>query len=103
MVDDDYGNTFANPDIDIVLVDIVMPMMDGYDTVRAMRRLPWAGPLAVVALTARTGTGERERCIEAGASAYVSGPVANGPAFLLDLGESVTDREPVGSVSDGLR
>ena len=91
------------PDIDIVLVDIMMPVMDGYETMRAMRKLPRPGRLAIVALTAKTGAGERERCIAAGASACISKPVENGPDFLLDLAESLTDGEPLGSASDVVR
>ena len=63
------------PDIDIVLVDIMMPVMDGYATIRAMRELPWGAELPIVALTANVGGRERQRCIDAGASAYVSKPV----------------------------
>jgi CheY-like chemotaxis protein len=70
---------------------------------RAMRKLPWPRSLPIVALTAKTGAGERERCIEAGASAYISKPVKNGPDFLLDLVESLTAGEPAGSASEVLR
>jgi CheY-like chemotaxis protein len=80
-----------------------MPVMDGYETMRAMRKLPRPGRLAIVALTAKTGAGERERCIAAGASACISKPVENGPDFLLDLAESLTDGEPLGSASDVVR
>jgi CheY-like chemotaxis protein len=86
-----------------VLVDIMMPLMDGYATMRAMRELPWPRSLPIVALTAKTGTGERARCIEAGASAYIPKPVRNGPDFLLDLVESLTAGEPAGSASEVLR
>ncbi len=78
------------PDIDIVLVDIMMPIMNGYDTMRAMRELPGLGRLPIIALTAKTGGGERERCIEAGASAYIPKPVENGPDFLVTLGDCLT-------------
>jgi signal transduction histidine kinase/HAMP domain-containing protein/ActR/RegA family two-component response regulator len=87
------------PDIDLVLIDIMMPVMDGYATMRAIRRLPWAGPgpLVIVALTAKTGDGERERCVAAGATAYISKPVENGPDFLLALSQCLPDAESVES------
>jgi signal transduction histidine kinase/HAMP domain-containing protein/ActR/RegA family two-component response regulator len=77
------------PDIGLVLVDIMMPVMDGYDTIRAMRQLPRTIPLAIIALTAKVGLGERERCADAGASAYISKPVEDGPDFLADLADCV--------------
>jgi CheY-like chemotaxis protein len=84
----------GTPDIDIVLVDIMMPVMDGYATMRAMRELPSSAEIPIVALTARTGAGERERCIDAGASGYISKPVENGPDFLLALAECLSDTVP---------
>jgi signal transduction histidine kinase/HAMP domain-containing protein/ActR/RegA family two-component response regulator len=75
------------PDIDLVLVDIMMPVIDGYETMRTMRDLPVHGDVPIIALTAKTGVGERERCVEAGATAYIAKPVENGPDFLLDLGQ----------------
>jgi len=88
------------PDIDIVLVDIMMPIMNGYDTMRAMRELPGLGRLPIIALTAKTGGGERERCIEAGASAYIPKPVENGPDFLLTLGDVLAAAIATGSSSE---
>jgi signal transduction histidine kinase/CheY-like chemotaxis protein/HAMP domain-containing protein len=75
------------PDTDIVLVDIMMPVMDGYATMLAMRDLPGCEALPIIAVTAKVGPGERRRCLEAGASAYVSKPVQNGPDFLAALAE----------------
>jgi CheY-like chemotaxis protein len=75
------------PDTDIVLVDIMMPVMDGYATMRALRDLPGCAELPIVAVTAKVGPGERTRCLEAGASAYVPKPVQNGPDFLAVLAE----------------
>jgi signal transduction histidine kinase/CheY-like chemotaxis protein len=115
VVDDDLGNIFAlttvlergrlevvaaesgaealamleqMPDIDIVLVDIMMPVMDGYATMRAMRELPVRGDIPIVALTANVAAGERQRCIDAGASAYVSKPVESADLMLV-LGQCV--------------
>jgi CheY-like chemotaxis protein len=62
-------------DIDLVLVDIMMPGMDGYATMRELRHLPSGGKIPLVALTAKVEAGERQRCIDAGASAYVTKPV----------------------------
>jgi signal transduction histidine kinase/ActR/RegA family two-component response regulator len=76
-------------DIGLVLVDIMMPVMDGYETMREMRKLSRDSPLAIVAVTAKLGTGERERCKAAGASAYIPKPVQRGPDFLADLAECV--------------
>ncbi len=63
------------PDIDIVLMDIMMPVMDGYDTMRAIRRIQRFELLPIIAVTGKAGIGERERCIEAGANDYVAKPV----------------------------
>ena len=75
------------PDIDIVLVDIMMPVMDGYATMRAMRKLPRREHLPIIALTANVGPGERQRCIDAGASAYVPKPVETARTSSSILGE----------------
>jgi CheY-like chemotaxis protein len=63
------------PDIDLALVDIMMPGMDGYATMRTMRRLPAGDVVPLIAYTARVDRGERERCLQAGASDYISKPV----------------------------
>jgi signal transduction histidine kinase/CheY-like chemotaxis protein/HAMP domain-containing protein len=75
------------PDTDIVIVDIMMPVMDGYATIRAMRKLPGCEEMPIIAVTAKVGPGERQRCLEAGAWAYVPKPVQNGPDFLAVLAE----------------
>jgi signal transduction histidine kinase/HAMP domain-containing protein/ActR/RegA family two-component response regulator len=102
LVDDDYRNIFAltallergradisvaesgadaiailerKRDVDIVLMDIMMPVMDGYDTIRAIRRIDHFAALPIIAVTGKVVVGERLRCIEAGANDYVPKPV----------------------------
>jgi signal transduction histidine kinase/HAMP domain-containing protein/ActR/RegA family two-component response regulator len=120
VVDDDFRNIFAltamlkrveivvvsaesgeqgiaalvhNPEIDLVLVDIMMPGMDGYATMRAMRELPDHDDLPLVAFTAKVEDGERQRCIDAGASSYVPKPVDTAQ-LLAVLGEWLPAHSP---------
>jgi signal transduction histidine kinase/HAMP domain-containing protein/ActR/RegA family two-component response regulator len=124
VIDDDFSNIFAlttllergnlnvvsaesgeegiallerTPDIDIALVDIMMPVLDGYATIRAMRKLPQRAKLPIVALTANVTPGERQRCIDAGASAYVSKPVEN--ADLLSILSEWLPAAPPGRIA----
>src|SRR6266704_2645717 len=64
-----------NPDSDVVLMDIMMPELDGYDTMRIVRGLQEFKNLPIIAVTAKAMKGDREKCIEAGASDYISKPV----------------------------
>jgi CheY-like chemotaxis protein len=64
-------------------MDIMMPVMDGYATMRAIRKLPVGGNVPIVAVTAKVGDGERQRCIDAGASAYISKPVESADLLLI--------------------
>jgi signal transduction histidine kinase/HAMP domain-containing protein/ActR/RegA family two-component response regulator len=71
------------PDIDIVLMDIMMPIMDGYATMRAMRELPAGAELPIIAVTAAVEAGERQRCFDAGATAYVTKPIDTAGLLLV--------------------
>jgi signal transduction histidine kinase/ActR/RegA family two-component response regulator/HAMP domain-containing protein len=119
VVDDDFRNVFAltalleraqatvttaesgpdaidalerNPDIDLVLMDIMMPVMDGYTAIRKIRGHDQFKSIPVIAVTGKVVAGERERCLDAGANDYVPKPVntaellaAIGPWLLPDV------------------
>jgi CheY-like chemotaxis protein len=126
VVDDDFRNIFAlaallkrvdveaisaengqraieilrqTPGVDLVLVDIMMPGMDGYATMRAMRKLASGDKIPLVAFTAKVADGERQRCIDSGASAYVPKPVDTAE-LLSVLGEWLPSTTPPGRPKD---
>lgn len=72
-----------NPDIDLIIMDIMMPEMDGYDAIHNIRLMPSYQDLPIIALTAKAMKGDRLKCIEVGASDYMNKPVDIEQLFSL--------------------
>jgi CheY-like chemotaxis protein len=64
------------PDMELVLMDIMMPDMDGYETIQAIRDQEAFGALPIIAVTARAMRSDRQKCLQAGASDYIAKPVS---------------------------
>ena len=72
-----------NNDVDIVLMDMMMPEMDGYESTAAIRKYPKFRNLPIIAVTAKAMVGDRIKCINAGASDYITKPVDIDQLFSL--------------------
>ncbi|MEI7609688.1 MAG: response regulator, partial [Rhodospirillaceae bacterium] len=76
----------SNPAIELVVMDIMMPGMDGYQTMREIRKDTRWATLPIIAVTAKAMMGDRERCVEAGATGYLAKPVDTDELLQLMTG-----------------
>jgi CheY-like chemotaxis protein len=83
-----------------VIMDVMMPEMDGYEAMRRIRAIDRWRELPIIALTAKAMKGEREKCLEAGASDYLSKPIDSGELLTL-LSTWLGRRPPDGEARGG--
>jgi len=69
------------PDIEIVLMDVMMPEMDGFETMQRIREIETLKDIPIIALTAKAMEGDREKCLAAGANDYITKPVNTDALF----------------------
>ncbi|MFC0472086.1 ATP-binding protein [Halalkalibacter kiskunsagensis] len=74
---------YANPDTELILMDIMMPDMDGFEAMRSIRKLPKYATIPIIAVTAKAMKHNREECLEAGATDYISKPIDIDQLFSL--------------------
>ncbi|MCV2356848.1 response regulator [Paucibacter sp. B2R-40] len=88
-----------HPDIDLVLMDVMMPVMDGYTAMREIRANPALAGLPIIAMTAKALRGDQEKCLESGANDYIAKPLDVDKLFSL-LRVWLYERRPLGSDRD---
>ena len=64
-----------HPEVQVILLDMMMPETDGYEAITLLRNLPGRADLPIIAVTAQAMVGDREKCLAAGANAYISKPI----------------------------
>src|SRR5213076_2254799 len=79
---------------DVVLMDIQMPEMDGFEATKRIRALPQGGTLPIIALTAHALSGERERCLERGMTGYLAKPFKAHELFAVVEGRGADGAHP---------
>jgi CheY-like chemotaxis protein len=87
-------------DVDLALIDIMMPEMDGYETMREIRKRPQLRAIPLISVTAKAMKGDRQKCIDAGASDYIAKPVDIDLLLALLRVWLARSRDGAGAVAD---